>query len=119
MKFAALFTLLILGSTALVTTASPIHDNGASDRLRKSTYAKRATGTLHYTNLKGEDLTIVDPKSGECLPLTSSAVAARNLSDGVASIFLDDDCNVPITEPLGPGASRDFGEKASYSIRFT
>ncbi|KAF9427034.1 hypothetical protein BGZ94_005581 [Podila epigama] len=73
MKFAALFTLLILGSATLVTTATAIHDNGASDRLMKRTYTKHATGTLRYTTVNGDEIAKDNPALDECFPLGAGA----------------------------------------------
>ncbi|MEU1818813.1 hypothetical protein ABZ543_27030 [Streptomyces roseifaciens] len=82
-----------------------------------STSAQAATGDFTYVNANEDDLTLHNPKNGECFLLVSGARRAANRTNTKATVFAEHGCEGSRLT-MQPNTSMTFGGADPHSVMF-
>ncbi|PJN28176.1 hypothetical protein [Kitasatospora sp. CB02891] len=83
-----------------------------------ATSANAATGEFTYTDIDGEDHTLVDPPSGECISFGLPVTGADNETNASATVYENTDCSGPALDTLPPKTGMSWGSVLPNAVRF-
>ncbi|MFG2696566.1 hypothetical protein ACIHEI_23765 [Kitasatospora sp. NPDC051984] len=83
-----------------------------------ATDAHAATGDFTYTDIDGEDHTLVDPPSGECISFGLPVTGADNETNVTATVYENTDCRGVPLDMLPPKTGMSWGGTLPNAVRF-